>query len=183
MCRGARSRSNSNRFDPTEDFDRGAIYSKIVRQAIIDFQLDRYPESRRLADEALTLYRALGDQHGISSAFAMLGWIAVAQGQLEEAISFMQESLALRRALGHHAHIAGALRNLGAALISLGRFDEALSALEESVTTYDDLGASGELDLPVRAALPLRPAPAALRHSVDILGLNPCELSLDAPAL
>jgi tetratricopeptide (TPR) repeat protein len=96
------------------------------------------PEARTLAEEALALYRELGDQPGIASALHGLG-IAVQDGDKEAGREFMLESLALYRALGDTFEIAHVLGWLGNMIEQSQDYARAHAYLEESLALYREL--------------------------------------------
>jgi predicted ATPase/DNA-binding SARP family transcriptional activator len=102
-------------------------------------------EARRLSEQSLALYRALGDQRGRAKALQGLGNIAWRQGLLEEAQHLVRESIADFQEIGDRVGVANGLFDLGAVLLFLGKSAEAHSALEESITIYKNLGVRSSL--------------------------------------
>jgi predicted ATPase len=72
-----------------------------------------YDRAKACHEEALALYRDVGDEPGIAEALENLGIIASNEGDLERSRSIREEVLALRRAIGDQRGIAVALINLG----------------------------------------------------------------------
>ena len=56
-----------------------------------------YAEARTLYDEALASFRALGDQAHFAHIATGLGFLAVQQGELEQAEATFAESLEIHR--------------------------------------------------------------------------------------
>jgi tetratricopeptide (TPR) repeat protein len=81
---------------------------------------------------ALEIRHRLGDQPGVASALADLGWIAWRQCDFAEARRLSSESLVLAEGVGATRVAALALANLGAAALFEGKFDEACAALARS---------------------------------------------------
>jgi non-specific serine/threonine protein kinase len=69
--------------------------------------------ARSYAEEALTIYRELGDKRGISRALTVLGHVAQRGSDLTLARSLYEESLAIRWEVGDKREIAVGLNNLG----------------------------------------------------------------------
>jgi len=70
--------------------------------------------ARELWQEALDLYRELGDDDGTARCIAELGAVAVAEGDLDGAVALYEESIPLFRRQGNDVRLATALSNLGA---------------------------------------------------------------------
>jgi predicted ATPase/transcriptional regulator with XRE-family HTH domain/Tfp pilus assembly protein PilF len=100
------------------------------------------PEARSLAEEALALYRELGDQGGIASALHGLAR-AVLEDDKEAGRQLMLESLALYRALGDTFEIAHVLGWLGNMVEQHQDYARAHAYLEESLALYRELGHVG----------------------------------------
>ena len=96
-------------------------------------------KSLPLAEEGLTIYRALGDQRGAALALNVLGWGLHFQGNHTAGRPLAIESLALYRALGDQPGIADALGLLGFFVYNED-FIEARAYLEESLTLCRELG-------------------------------------------
>jgi tetratricopeptide (TPR) repeat protein len=72
-----------------------------------------YDRAKTCHEEALALFRDVGDEPGIAEALENLGIIASNEGDLARSRSIREEVLALRRAIGDQRGIAVALINLG----------------------------------------------------------------------
>ncbi|HEY8285168.1 MAG TPA: tetratricopeptide repeat protein, partial [Chloroflexota bacterium] len=91
------------------------------------------PGAGALLDQALTLWRALGDPRGIAGTLNSLGQVALFQGAPERAQPLFEEGLALQRELGDPRAIATLLTNLGNLAHSRGQYARAREAHEESL--------------------------------------------------
>ena len=114
--------------------------------AMIAWELRRYDEGKQLIEENLAIQQALGNQMGIGDMFSTLGWIALTQGQLEQAEQLAQKCTTFYGETGDQSHIAKGLRDLAAPKIYLGKFTEADLLLEESVAIFNELGGGGDLE-------------------------------------
>jgi predicted ATPase/class 3 adenylate cyclase len=95
-----------------------------------------YTAGRPYLEEALALYRELGDERGIAGA---LWALAIAEGvmnQFDAARAHFEESLALSRKLGDEFGVGWANHMLGAFEVNLGRPDLALPFLSEALETF-----------------------------------------------
>jgi predicted ATPase len=98
-------------------------------------------EMKRLLEESLSMRRTLGDRRGVGSSLAVLGKLALFQGQLEEGERLVRESNAIFQEMGERRRMAWGFHNLGAALAGNGRFAEALTLEQDALAIYGDLGA------------------------------------------
>ena len=101
-----------------------------------------YEQAYQYFDEALSLYRQIGDKDGLSMVLSGLGELAVRQGDSGRAIMLLEESLALRRETGYKWGIAASLGTLGWALLRQGDFKQSLTHLGESLTLRREIGDS-----------------------------------------
>ncbi len=93
-----------------------------------------------LAEEALAMFRALGDPLGISLALSGLANCLYRQGMYEKARAAYEESIHIRRTIGDRPGIAVLLVNLGSVAFMQGRYAEARRLFEEAGTVYREIG-------------------------------------------
>jgi predicted ATPase/transcriptional regulator with XRE-family HTH domain len=93
-----------------------------------------------LEEEALALYRALGDRRGIASRLGALGAHHANRGDLAAAAPLFEESLALLRELGERQKVATALGNLGHVALLQGDPARAAALLDEALALQRELG-------------------------------------------
>lgn len=98
--------------------------------------------SQQLAEELVTSARALGERRWLGEAHAVLGKIALSQGQAQEALAQFEEALALFRAAGEVRGEANVLLNLGRTMLGRGAIAEAAAYLSESKTLHRQIGDS-----------------------------------------
>lgn len=96
------------------------------------------------ANEALRLARSIGDQHGMSNAYATLGMIALANSKLDEAGRAFTESYRLARQLEHSGLMSRAMSHLsevasmrGDVELATALLGEALADAQASRRTWD----------------------------------------------
>jgi non-specific serine/threonine protein kinase len=94
----------------------------------------------RFHEEALALWRSLGDDEGIAAALNNLGMVALGQGDHERANVYYQECLALSRASGDRQGLAATLSNLGLVARRQGDYARAAAYHEESMAIRRTLG-------------------------------------------
>ncbi|MFB3907429.1 MAG: protein kinase [Candidatus Eisenbacteria bacterium] len=93
----------------------------------------RWTEGRTLMKEVLALPGAATRNACRAQALAWTGWIALWQGDLDEAWTTNQESLAIRRELGDRMGISQSLNNLGAVALERADFAACRAFYEESL--------------------------------------------------
>ena len=93
-----------------------------------------------LFEEALALYRALGDVGGIADVLVELGQVARAQGDHDRAAALSEEGLRLGRASGDSRVVAIALGTLGRVDSHRGDTDGAIACHEESLARFRKIG-------------------------------------------
>jgi non-specific serine/threonine protein kinase len=99
-----------------------------------------YATGLELYEEALGLYKELGDLVGVGDTLKMLGWSAMRTGDYVQAESRLEEALVVCRHAGDLGHIASALAGLGELAIRRGQYERASNLLKESLSVYRSLG-------------------------------------------
>jgi tetratricopeptide (TPR) repeat protein len=129
------------------------------------------------AEEALAIYRRLGDLPGIANATASLGVGLGEGGDWERARPFLQESLQLFREVGNEARVMWGTRTLAWAYAELGDLGRARAlyedALEQARASDNRLFASvvlGSLSWLAIKDGRIQQTPALLKESLRIKG-------------
>ncbi len=91
-------------------------------------------------EEALDLYRRLGDEAGVAAVLVELGQTARAQGDNERAVALSEEGLELGRRLDQPKVVAIALNTLGHVERHRGNLEDAIVRYEESLALFRELG-------------------------------------------
>ncbi|MBK6692127.1 MAG: tetratricopeptide repeat protein [Myxococcales bacterium] len=120
-------------FDENEPRGRDAVAAAETARHHGDLR-----KAARLATSALAA--SAGDLSAKARAYATLGAIHRARGDLDAAHEARTLALASRRALGDRKGLAVALGELGTALASLGRLQEARSSHEAALALHRELG-------------------------------------------
>lgn len=98
--------------------------------------------TKELLEQALALFRAIGNRDGQANALARIGQALYFMGETEASLAPSREALDIFRELGHLAGQGGALTNLAQCLELLGRLDEAMQSFREAVRIGEELGNS-----------------------------------------
>jgi predicted ATPase len=109
------------------------------------FHQGDYEQATVFHEDALALYRHLGDQQGIAFALNNVGVQAVCQGDYGRAVPFLEESLALYREMGDKRGIALPLANLGVVALDHGDYERAADLLEETLRLSRVVGDQGSV--------------------------------------
>ncbi len=99
-----------------------------------------YTLSRKLFEEALTIFRELEDKSGVAASLNGLGSIAQRQGDYTAARALHEESLAIRRQTDDRHSIADSLTSLGLLAYLRSDYTAAQVLYEESLAIKRELG-------------------------------------------
>jgi CHAT domain-containing protein/Tfp pilus assembly protein PilF len=102
------------------------------------------PEAKRKSiekfQEALELYRRLGDRKGEAVTLNEIGFVYNSMGESQKALEKHDEALALRRAMGDRSGEAQSLHNIGTVYEGLGETQKALEKYNEALPIRRALG-------------------------------------------
>jgi predicted ATPase/DNA-binding SARP family transcriptional activator len=96
--------------------------------------------ARRLWEESLTLYEALGDRTGIGRQLGELGLIAIEEGDDDSAAARYERAAEIFRADGDDRRLAVVLTNLGVLALKRGDYNEAERQLDASIDLVRKVG-------------------------------------------
>ncbi len=99
-----------------------------------------YEGARDLLEEALALYRTLGDDRGVASVSQMLGSIARERGEYARSEALHEESLSIWRGLGDEVGEARSLNYLAYAAWLQEKHERAKALCEETLGRFRNLG-------------------------------------------
>ncbi len=102
--------------------------------------LDQRDEALARYQEALTLFRAVGDRLGEANVLKAQGDVLYFLKQTDEALARYQEALTLFRAVGARLGEANVLQAQGDVLAFLDQRDEALARYQEALTLFRAVG-------------------------------------------
>ena len=111
------------------------------------YGVQRMEEAVACFEQALAIYRELGDERGEARAANNVAQAYVDLRRFDHALSAAQRSLAIQRLKGNRYLEGVTLGILGRACRELGRFAEAIAHLEEALAIFRELGQQyGEAD-------------------------------------
>jgi serine/threonine protein kinase/tetratricopeptide (TPR) repeat protein len=97
-------------------------------------------EARAHYQEALVIYREIGDRRGEGAALSGLGTLHRKQGRMEEARVQFDAALAIHREVGNQRSEGCVLASLGLFHYHQGRMEEARSCLEAALAIFVEVG-------------------------------------------
>jgi predicted ATPase/DNA-binding CsgD family transcriptional regulator len=125
----------------TEDASPAARVKALNGDGLLAFQQGDYRRAAALAEESLSLGRALGDVLGTATALNILGLGACVRGDYNQAAALGSESLNLCRGIPDPVGVADALHILGLVAYDSGDHQRAAALLEESLQLSRDINA------------------------------------------
>jgi len=99
-----------------------------------------YSAAPELYEEALSLYKEVGDLVGIGDTLKMMGWSSMRTGDYEKAETRLNEGLIVCRQSGDLRQINSALAGLGELAIRRGQYRKAIDLLKESLSSSQSAG-------------------------------------------
>ncbi|NEO71930.1 CHAT domain-containing protein [Moorena sp. SIO3H5] len=127
--------------DPIVEVDsKKAEADKLVQQGISHFRRSEFPEALQSWQQALVIYKQIGDRKGEA---ASLGNLGSAYGNLanhKKAIDYYLPSLAIQREVGDRLGEAKSLGNLGSAYYHLGDYFKAIDYYQQSIAIAREIG-------------------------------------------
>ena len=107
---------------------------RLFNQGIEEFYRSQYRQGLQSWQQALTIYREIGDRQGEGNALGALGNAYDSLGQYQQAIDYHQQRLTIAREIGDRGGEGNALNNLGLAYRSLGQYQLAIDYHQQALT-------------------------------------------------
>jgi predicted ATPase/DNA-binding SARP family transcriptional activator len=136
--RAAMWRSVLRVVDDVED-EAGRAHARWLL-ALVLFETDESPAAGPLAEQALAGFRRIGDSWGTAAALNVLGWAALARGDLDEAERMSEQSLTLFRRLGDRWGQVRADDLLGVLAEVAGDLDRATGRHRDGLRLAEEIG-------------------------------------------
>jgi len=112
---------------------RKAEADRLLEQGIQQYAISQFREALQSWEQALTIYREIGDRVGEANYFGNLGIAYGFLGQSHRAIEFLEQSLDISREIGDRVGEAHSLGNLGNAHQSLEQYHRAIEFHQQSL--------------------------------------------------
>ncbi|NES17928.1 MAG: CHAT domain-containing protein [Symploca sp. SIO3E6] len=113
---------------------------KLFQQGIQDFQAGQFQDASHCWQQALTLYRQLGNRQGEAQCLGNLGNIFYQLQDYEQAIKYHKQDLSVAREIGDGEGEAYSLNNLGRTCESQWKYQQAIEYYEQSLLTAQKIG-------------------------------------------
>ncbi|MDJ1172713.1 CHAT domain-containing protein [Roseofilum capinflatum] len=112
----------------------------LLKQGIEQYYKSQFRGATASWEQALALYREMGNRRGEANSLGNLGLAYQSLGQYQRAIAFQEKSLTIAREIGYRQGEAASLGNLGLAYQSLGQYQKAIDFQEKSLTIEREIG-------------------------------------------
>jgi len=100
----------------------------------------KYNEAVKYLEEAMTIFKKLGQEDKIATCLSHLGGIYKSVGSYNRAIEYLEEALEIDKRLGMEDKAAIRLSNIGDVYDSQGQYDKAIEYLEDVLRINKKLG-------------------------------------------
>jgi len=107
---------------------------------VLAFMQSDYAGAKAFYEQALVLWRELGDLQRLSDILGRLGLIAMEQGDYPRSRTLYEESIAIREATGDKDGVVGIRDCLGIMLMRQGDFERAREVFEADLAWWQELG-------------------------------------------
>lgn len=111
----------------------------LAHGGVFAYRRGELEQARAIYEEALGIFRSLGDLDEVARCLAELGSVYFADGDLDTAIGLYEEAAALFRGLGQQARLSMTLSNLGALAGMRGDHELAATHGEEAARIQRDV--------------------------------------------
>ena len=116
---------------------------RLLNQGVEEYYHSQYRQALQSWQQALTIYREIGDRWGEGTALGNLGIAYLYLGQYQLAIDYHQQALAIAREIGDRRGEGNALGNLGIAYLYLGQYQLAIEYRQQHLTIAREIGDRG----------------------------------------
>ncbi|UJB73022.1 tetratricopeptide repeat protein (plasmid) [Acaryochloris sp. 'Moss Beach'] len=113
---------------------------QLLDLGIEHFNKGQFREAKAAWEEALNLYRQIGDQQGVANSLNNLGEAYRSLGEYAQAIDYYQQSMVIMRKIGDQKGVANSLNNLGTAYYYLGEVAQAIDYHQQSLVIEQKIG-------------------------------------------
>ena len=122
-----------------EDETKRAEADRFFDEAFNILQTGQWQEAVELLEQALVLYREVGDRQDEGKTLIGLGKIADVTGQYAPALDYYHQGLGIAREIGDRITEGATLNNIGLTYSNLGNYSQALDYYQQALTILDEL--------------------------------------------
>ncbi|MFZ1025588.1 MAG: tetratricopeptide repeat protein [Limnoraphis robusta] len=119
---------------------RQAEADRLFNQGIQQGKTSQFREALQSFQQALEIYREIGNRQGEANSLGNLGITYRSLGQYQKAIEFYQQQLTIAREIGDRKGEGASLNNLGIAYNSLGQYQKAIEFHQQWLTIAREIG-------------------------------------------
>ncbi|WP_293336559.1 tetratricopeptide repeat protein [Microcoleus sp. CAWBG58] len=115
------------------DYPQDAEAYRLLEQGIQQYNISQFRESLQSWEQALTIYREIGDRRVEAVSLHLLGNAYDSLGQFQQAIECHEQSLDINNEIGDRGGEVDSFCGLGNAYQSLGQYHKAIECHEQSL--------------------------------------------------
>lgn len=90
-------------------------------------------------EQALALFRKLGERSREANTLGSLGNIHRRQGELEKAVQYYEQARLIQQEMGDQFNLPGTLNNLGIVYKTQGKFDKSIEAYQQALKVWGEI--------------------------------------------
>ncbi|MFB2896948.1 tetratricopeptide repeat protein [Aerosakkonemataceae cyanobacterium BLCC-F50] len=124
----------------TTNQQRKAEAYRLFQQAQEQSRQSQFQEALRSLEQALVIYRTVGDKAWEGVVLAAIGLVYNNLGQYPKALEFYQQALAIVREVGNKAGEGTTLDFIGAVYVRLGQYPKALEFYQQALAIHKEVG-------------------------------------------
>ena len=119
---------------------RQAEADQLWQQGLKQYQTSQFQAALQSLEQALVIYREIGDRAGEGKALVGTGTVHDSLGQYPQALEQLQQALVIFREAGNHSGKGTILNNIGTVYRNLGQYPQALEQLQQALVISREVG-------------------------------------------
>ncbi|MBD2069533.1 tetratricopeptide repeat protein [Leptolyngbya sp. FACHB-671] len=123
----------------TQD-NRQAEADRLAQQAWEQYQTSQFQAALQSWQQALEIYREIGDRTGEGIILNNIGGVYANQGQYPQALEFYQQALSIAQAVGDRAGEGTTLNGIGRVYLDQGQYPQALEFYQQALSIARAIG-------------------------------------------
>ena len=116
----------------------------MLQQGFQLFKTNQFQAALQSAQQALTIYRQIGDKAGEETTLRNIGLVYKSLGQYAQALKFYQQALLIAKEVGSKAGEEKILSNIGFVYLNLGQYTQAWKFHQQALDIAKQLGNKAE---------------------------------------